>query len=359
MYNDFYAIHYVVICVLVMITAFGHLSDSNSFLVNGQNKKSVTIQLLLFCTAMALFLGGRPATEQFGDTQLYVGSYERDVLPYEKEPVFNAITRICLVSRLSPFMYLSVIAFLYVFSPALFMIKRTKQPWVGFIFFIASFSFLGYGINGIRNGLATSLFMLSFCCIGDGKLGINKLLLILIISLLSIETHRSLLMPSVCLFLSIYVVKDIRYAFIMWLASIPISFLFGTTISSVFMDIGYDDRLEGYLVGDVNSHGFRWDFILYSIVPILLGIKIYRRKIKTDALYDVLLKTYILCNALWIMVIRANFSNRFAYLSWFLYPFVIYYPIYHFRIWKKQNRKCAVILIAYFAFTFVMYKLGK
>ena len=308
---------------------------------------------------MALFMGGRPSTEQFGDTQLYVGSYERGILPYEKEPVFNVIARMCLVSRLSPFMYLSIIAFLYVFFPALFFIKRTKQPWVGFLFFITSFSFLGYGINGIRNGLATSLFILSFCWIRDGKLGAKNLFVILFISLLSIETHRSLLMPSVCLLLSIYVVRDIRYAFGIWLVSIPISFLFGASISSVFMDIGYDDRLDSYLVGDVNSHGFRWDFILYSIVPILLGIKIYRRKIKTDTLYDVLLKTYILCNALWVMVIRANFSNRFAYLSWFLYPLVIYYPISHFRIWKKQNRKCAVILLTYYAFTFVMYKLGK
>ena len=361
MYNNFYEIHYVVIWILLVTTLLGYFSG-NDFLIKNRQKKKKTEQyflVLFFCIIIALFMGGRPPTENFGDTQLYVGSYENGILPYENEPVFNAITRVCLYSRLSTFMYLTTIAFLYVFLPAIFLIKRTSQPWIGFLFFISSFSFLGYGVNGVRNGLATSLFILSFCWIKDVKLGLNRLFVILFISLLSIGIHRSLLLPSVCLLLSIYVVRDIKYAFLIWVLSIPISFLFGASISSVFVDIGYDDRLEGYLAGDVNSHGFRWDFILYSIMPILLGMILYKRKIKTDVLYNVMLKTYILCNALWIIIIRANFSNRFAYLSWFLYPLMIYYPIFHFRIWKKQNRKCATILILYFAFTFVMYKLGK
>ena len=36
---------------------------------------------------------------------------------------------------------------------------------------------------------------------------------------------------------------------------------------------------------------------------------------------------YILANTFWILVIRANFSDRFAYLSWFIYSAVLIYPL--------------------------------
>jgi hypothetical protein len=55
------------------------------------------------------------------------------------------------------------------------------------------------------------------------------------------------------------------------------------------------------------------------------------------------------------MVVRAAFSNRFAYLSWFLYPIVFTYPLFRMNIWKDQDRKTALILFAYSGFTFFMF----
>ena len=60
-------------------------------------------------------------------------------------------------------------------------------------------------------------------------------------------------------------------------------------------------------------------------------------------------------NAFWIMVIRAEFSNRFAYLSWFLYPIVLAYPLLKLKIWPKtQGNKTAVIMAGHLAFTLLM-----
>ena len=61
-----------------------------------------------------------------------------------------------------------------------------------------------------------------------------------------------------------------------------------------------------------------------------------------------------LCNAFWIMVIRSAFSNRFAYLSWFIYPIVIAYPLVNLRVWDDQDRKTGWILLSYVGFTAVM-----
>ena len=37
---------------------------------------------------------------------------------------------------------------------------------------------------------------------------------------------------------------------------------------------------------------------------------------------------YLTANAFWILVIRSSFSNRFAYLSWFLMAIIIFYPFF-------------------------------
>ena len=76
-----------------------------------------------------------------------------------------------------------------------------------------------------------------------------------------------------------------------------------------------------------------------------------------DFVFNVIANTYILANSFWIMVIRASYSNRFAYLSWFLYPLVFAYPLSRMNIWEKQERKTAFILLAYTGFTLIMFLL--
>ena len=87
-------------------------------------------------------------------------------------------------------------------------------------------------------------------------------------------------------------------------------------------------------------------------MPILLVWYLTIKREFKDKSFNLLANTYILANAFWIMVIRANYSNRFAYLSWFLYPIVIFYPLLRFKIWDNQDRNSALILLAYSGFTF-------
>ena len=55
------------------------------------------------------------------------------------------------------------------------------------------------------------------------------------------------------------------------------------------------------------------------------------------------------------MVIRSAFSNRFAYLSWFMYPTVVAYPLIYLPLWEDQDRKTGWILLGYCAFTAFMW----
>ena len=104
------------------------------------------------------------------------------------------------------------------------------------------------------------------------------------------------------------------------------------------------------------SHvGFRWDFLLYSGFGTAMVWYVTRYRRFTDRAYIIIANTYLLCNAFWIMVIRSSFSNRFAYLSWFIYPLVMAYPLLRMNLWKDQDRKTALIFFLYSGFTFFMF----
>lgn len=157
------------------------------------------------------------------------------------------------------------------------------------------------------------------------------------------------------------VVKPLHAVYI-WLGSIALSLLSGTAFISFFSSLGFDDRMEsyaelaesGYLADSFSSTGFRWDFLLYSSMPIVLGYVVLIMKGVRENWYRVLFNTYCMANAFWVLVIRAAFTNRFAYLSWFMYPIVIAYPLIMMRVWPDQDRKTALILAAYAGFTLAM-----
>ena len=75
--------------------------------------------------------------------------------------------------------------------------------------------------------------------------------------------------------------------------------------------------------------------------------------------FNVLATVYLLTNAFWVMVIKAAFSNRFAYLSWFIYPLVLAYAVIRLHLWEDQDKKAAWILLAHAAFTQIMWLMGK
>ena len=119
-----------------------------------------------------------------------------------------------------------------------------------------------------------------------------------------------------------------------------------------FTSLGFDDRMDQYSGADI---GFRWDFLFYSLFPVIMIWYVTQHRKFTDMTYNVFANTYLLCNAFWIMVIRSSYSNRFAYLSWFIYPVIIAYPILRMNLWKDQDRKTALIFFFYSGFTFFMF----
>jgi hypothetical protein len=77
--------------------------------------------------------------------------------------------------------------------------------------------------------------------------------------------------------------------------------------------------------------------------------------LRMDPFYARLVNTYLLANAVWILVIHAECSNRFSYLSWFMMPWVLLYPFVPGRYNSRpRTGLIAATLFAQFLFTYIM-----
>lgn len=336
-------------------------------------RRENTQSMLLFLCFFVLVYGFRPLASCFGDTLNYVGSYERmhefgnfylEDVKSGSDALFNILMFLC-AQIMDVHFFFFIIMLLYI-VPMYLGCKKLDNAHVStlMLFCIGGFIFYASAVNGIRNGMACSLvvFALAGLCRG-------KLLWPIILSFIAIGCHKSTVLPVACMFFVKYVKKP-QLMFFSWIGAIFISLSLGGIVSALISTSGIDPRIAQNF--DVNSKGvgeinglmietrFRWDFLLYSSMPILLGwYAIFKRKVYNNT-YLMLLGTYIYANAFWVLAIRAVFSNRIANLSWFLYPIVLAYPLLNLPVFeKKHSKKTAWILLAHFGFTFVMFLLGK
>ena len=304
-------------------------------------------------------MGTRPISFEFGDMGVYALEFEDYAhgvsLNTSKELIFGMFMKISS-SIMSAEMFFLLCAFIYVFPLYLASKKFFKNYWFYSLFIlIISFSFWAYGTNGIRNGIGTSLFIYG--------LSKNKNVVKVAIFLLAISIHTSLILPTVAFLISLFY-KNIKFYLFAWIIAIPLSLVLGGFWENFFLNLGFVEksRIVGYFVDNQLALdnivevkvGFRWDFLIYSATGVFAGYYYIFKKKFDDVLYNRLFAIYLMCNALWILVIRANFSNRFAYLSWFLLGLIIIYPLLKVVLFKKQHVVVGMIMFLYFLFTFVV-----
>lgn len=349
-----YSLLFLTIGYAVPISKYG-----TSLLRRNTNQPLVLIYILLF----VLLVGLRPISGYyFGDTANYARMYNSFVggfssyNPDSKEWFFDWLMYHCS-QIMDVHGFFLLVEILYV-VPVLWACRKLvpNHTLLMFVACMGAFSFFTYGTNGIRNGMACSLIIAAMACV-EGNL--KQKILGGILAFLAFNIHRSTALPIACV-LATFFIKDTRLIIGWWFASILLSLVAGGPIEAFFTGLGFDDRLSSYATDDsanamFSSTGFRWDFLLYSALPILLGYYVVIKRRIWNRNYLLLLHTYILCNSFWVMMIRASYSNRFAYLSWFLYALVLIYPCLKLPIWKDQGRKTALIIMGHMGFTLFMY----
>lgn len=346
---------YYVMLVLVVLVSFNTLRTplENTTFLKERNWIGFGLAVIV-----VLFMGLRPVSGMyFADMITYANTFremqESQVLVVEKDFVFAYFMWFC--SRfMDETQFFLVCATLYVLPMYSVSKKLFRQYWFyAFLMFILSFSFWAYGTNGIRNGLATSVFLLGL--IQENR---NKALLIMAVSF---GIHGSMMIPIGAYLLTLFSNNPLYYLRV-WLLCIPLSAVSGGFWESFFLNLGIveEDKIVGYLSeGDeyldmAVKTGFRVDFLIYSAIGIGVGYYfIFKRKYE-DVLYHRIFNIYLFANAFWVLLIRANFSNRFAYLSWFIMPLLIIYPFLKYLFFRKQHAIIGCLLVGYFAITFIL-----
>lgn len=319
---------------------------------------------VILCAVFAIFLGQRPHSGRyFGDTANYAYNYsivaqagQSFVTPESGDAVWFEMMKFC-TTILDASGYFTLVSILY-FGFTLWACKRLipNNPLIAVLFVIGAYSFFSYGTNGIRNGLACSMVLLFLSYLNGG---VKDKIVATAIAFFAIGIHKTTMLPISMAVVSMFVIHKFKTAYSFWILSIFISLVAGGAVTAMFASLGFDDRLS-YLTEEADagmfSHtGFRFDFLLYSMMPIVLGYYVVIKRGIRNQFYEFLLNTYTLSNAFWVMVIRANYSNRFAYLSWFMYPLVLAYPLLKLDIWHEQQGKwLSKIMLAQVAFTWIM-----
>ena len=303
-----------------------------TFLVYGQGMGKITVisgynrsNLWLISIITILFIGTRPVSSVFVDMTTYAQSYELTAATGQTlypDWLFNSLNRL-MADSFSVETFFLVCSILYV-VPLAWASQRVHKEWAlaALLAFIGAFSFFAYGVNGLRNGIATSLVILAIA-FSDRKIIMGLLMVA------AAGFHKSALLP-IAAFLLTQLNSTVSVYSTLWLACLILASISGERLAPAIVDLvslGDDTRLEGYSQGTGEDRGgYRLDFILYSIVPVILTYLLADRAKRLDIFYRRILCTYLAANAFWLIVMYAAYSNRFAYLSWFLMPWVIIYP---------------------------------
>lgn len=293
------------------------------------------------------FIAFRPVSEVFGDMVTYYSHFE--AYKYSNEirdkDVFFEIILFYFSKNLTSELFFLFCSVLY-FFPLYFVYKKIFKDYWPVVFCLNTLivTFYGFAVNGIRNGIAAHIFLLVFVVPKPIRF---------IVLILSFCFHSSMILP-ISAYILVNYIKKINIYYLIWFLSFLISLIypdFGKLIQSLGL---FNDRLDVYVnAGDnfndqFSKSGYRYDFVIYSFFCILFSAYyIFNRKIN-DKFYFKITSIYLLCNSFFVLLNQIAFSNRFAYLSWFLIAIIIFYPIYCFREIKDKN-----ILVLSFIFLMV------
>ena len=338
---------------VVLILTLLFLQPYTQRMITNEQRISVAYHTLSFilATCFALFIGFRPICREFVDMIDYdaiysslMGSrfyfdYDVDNLIYDNWFAFMASQ--CVPVKT----FFLIISFVY-FGMIWLACRKLfpKDTLLAFVVYLAAFSTFSYATNGMKAGMAASIFLVALAYY-------EKPLISIPIALFTYGMHHSMLLVIVAYF-CVLIIKKPKFYFIIWCVSLCVAACHITWFQHFFAGFT-DEHGAEYLLGSRNS-GFRIDFILYSSVPVIVGyLMIFKYKISSIT-YDFILSLYLLTNSVWMLCMYSNFTNRISYLSWFIYPIVLLYPFVNITWSTRQSIYLRYVVYGHLAFTLFM-----
>ena len=295
--------------------------------------------LLTFVFFMTFCMGLYPIVD-YSDKdkylRLYMSIYNNTYWGEYKDFGWFVFVKICTkVFATNYYLFFLLISFIYTLCYYKFSMHFFGRKYSGYFILMAfgCLGFTGYGVNTIRSGIAVGFLLLSLTFE-------KRIFYRVLFALLSMMFHLSMVLP-IGAYLLVKSLKKDKFVYFLWLFCFMLSILNTdlTSIVEVFMTV--DERVDKYInMGDeMYKKGYRVDFLIYSLIPIIISYYYKKKRYIKFQLFRELYLTYIVVNAFWLLVIRMAFTNRIAYLSWMIIPFIVLYPIIsNQEVIKKPQR---------------------
>ena len=357
----YYPLYQLIVLVFTLGLCLRYANLSNRRLLgSAEVNYSQLVPAVVLMLFVAFFIGFRPTgSNVFGDTVMYALNYESawgwfDPSDIDGDWVFNYIMGYMAGQRMPLSWFFTVIDLLYFGLMYLACLKMfPRDSLLAFVVYLGAFSTFSFGTNGIRNGMAASIFL---CALAFWR----SKVLVVGLALLSFATHHGMMLPA-CALLCVWLVPRPRLWMAVWVVCLIIAALHITWFQDLFAQLT-DESGEGYLAtenmgewGGTLEGKFRYDFVLYSAIPLWVGWRAMKKLHRPSARYRAVFNCYALCNSIWMLCMFANFTNRIAYLSWFLIPILLVYPYLRQEFVRRQYKELSLVAALHFAFTLFMW----
>jgi len=266
-----------------------------------------------------------------------------DAMAY-REPDVLFTSFIWLVGHLgsAPWLLFTATLTVYVgvFLAALYRLIGLSGAAVLLICYSAFPYFVAYGASGLRHGLALVFLLMAFVCFQQNRRTAWVWLL------LAPLWHSGAWLAVAVTFMHWLLCRFSYKEWLRW-SLVMLALLLSIILSASGLNEPLLSQLPDY-VDLQKSHdiyftdaarygyrsGFRWDFLLFSLLP--LGTGLLFRKTAATFRYSGSgwwLSLYLSLNCIYHLFSFAPFTDRFAVFSWFLMPLVVFLQI------RETNRK--------------------
>lgn len=350
------AVYYKYIYILVVLF-FSFFCFDKYRQTRGIIKES-NIPALLYALVLVVFIGMRPVHPTFYDTVVYAQYYEYMMgTSFEfsvdvENLIFDNLLHYMSSVGLPCYTFFLLIAFIYFVGRYIACRKMfPDNSWAAFLVFLGAFLTFASAVNGIKAGAAGSLFV---CAVAYRE---KKWLAALLLAV-SWGFHHSMII-CIASYIVVYLYKNTRVYLALWIFALMMAVAHVTFFQEFFSQF-VNDKASTYLIteeqgGEGWYTGMRYDFVLYSFMPILVGwYAIFKKRICVPE-YTFIFNIYLLLNSLWLLCMYANFTNRIAALSWCLYPIVLIYPYLSNKSdYPNKNWMYAIAMLLHLSFTLFM-----
>lgn len=315
---------------LILVTVFSivyYNKYTSSKKVVYDNKRLAIFLAILF----SIFIGLRPPFDILSDTGglvIYYQSVANDFFEFTWDTdnfVFDNLLWGMSAFGFDYSIWLTFVASIYFFGRYIAYKKIfPNNTNIAFLVFLGAFITYSSATNGFKAGAASSLFVCAVAYKDTLRVAIPFLFL-------AVGMHHAMLV-CVIAYIIAYFYKKQKIYYCIWLISLLLAIAHVTYFQNLLGTISPDEKAGSYL--SLDSHldsvswrgGMRYDFALYSAIPIIQSWWHRRRYNFISDRYTFILNLYMLLNSVWMLCMYANFTNRIAALSWALYPIVIMLP---------------------------------